>query len=196
MDLEPRVTTPSSSRPIWNREPDKVLLWEPSLSGMKCDTIEMFDESVVELEQRLYATMGAYEGIGLAAPQVGIFKRAFVVSYEGLNRFMVNPKIAGYSGWTHQKEGCLSSPGASAKGNRIGNPAFVRRYETVVIEYRDKTGEEKREEFKGYTARVMLHELDHCHGRFFFEHCSSIQREIVLRNLDNFKHYYARKAAM
>jgi|SRR5271155_3829327 len=193
MDMEPRVQTSSSSRPIWNREPDKVILWEPNLSGMKCDTIEMFDESVVELEQRLYATMGAYEGIGLAAPQVGIFKRAFVVSYDGLNRFMVNPKIAGYSGATHEREGCLSLPGASAKGNRQGNPAFVRRYETVTIEYRDKTGEEKREEFTGYTARVFQHELDHLFGRFFVDHCSSIQREIVLRGLDNFKHYYGRK---
>jgi len=193
METEPRIQTASSSHQIWKGEPDRILIWEPKLSGMKCDKIEVFDEYVVELEQRLIHSMTCYGGIGLAAPQVGIFKRAFVMAYDGVNRFMVNPKIVGYSGITHEREGCLSLPGASAKGNRQRNPAYVRRYETVEVEYRDKTGEEKREEFKGHTARVVQHEMDHLKGTFFIDLCSSMQRELVLKHLENFKYYYAKK---
>jgi peptide deformylase len=190
--METEIQKPMSSRPVWEKEPGKVLIWEPSLSGMKCDTIEMFDDSVLELEQRLIHAMTAYEGIGLAAPQVGIFKRAFVMTYQGVNRFMVNPKIVGFSGMVNDLEGCLSAPGASRQGNRIGNPAHVRRYETIEVEYRDRTGEEKREEFTGYTARVVQHEADHLTGRFFIDLCSLLQRGMVLKNLENFKKYYAR----
>src|SRR5579864_8179181 len=193
METEPVIKMPSSSHQIWKGVPDRILIWEPKLSGMRCDKIEVFDEYVVELEQRLIHSMTCYGGIGLAAPQVGIFQRAFVMAYNGVNRFMVNPKIVGYSGFTTEKEGCLSAPGASAKGNRQANPAYVRRYETVEVEYRDKTGEVKREEFKGYTARVVQHEMAHLKGEFLIDLCSTMQRAIVLKHLENFKHFYAKK---
>ena len=107
------------------------------------------------------------EGIGLAAPQVGKSLRLFIVSFEGLERVIINPKIVsiGKIKKTKKKdktlEGCLSLP-------HYYGP--IKRPDGVTIEYTTEDGRRKKEKFKGFPAHIIQHEIDHLNGILFVDH--------------------------
>ncbi len=95
-------------------------------------------------------------GIGLAAPQVGISKRLFVMSIDGVERACFNPEIAQASAdLTEYAEGCLSFPGEECK---------IKRPSAVSVRYQTTDGSWKQERLNGLEARCFMHELDHLDG--------------------------------
>ncbi len=123
--------------------------------------VAKIDSSVVELLEDMNDTMVAYEGIGLAAPQVGILKRVCVVNVgDGLIE-LINPAILEeYGGFQYFKEGCLSIPGFSA---------VCERPKKVKVAALNRAGEQFTLDVGGLKCRAICHEVDHLNGILFRE---------------------------
>ena len=91
-------------------------------------------------------------GLGLAAPQIGVNKRVFVMGNQQRSYICVNPEITNSSGLERDQEGCLSFPGLWLN---------VERPATITVKYQDIIGRIQEHEFTGLPARVFQHELDH-----------------------------------
>ena len=129
-----------------------------------------------QLASQLAETMIEHNGIGLAAPQVGIPLSVFVVG-DPNNRESImaifNPNIVGTMGdLVYQEEGCLSFPGLYIK---IKRPAHIR------MRFTDMHGETTTTKFSGMTARSMQHEYDHLKGVIFKQRATIIHREQAMR---------------
>lgn len=134
-----------------------------------------------KLAENMFATMDKASGVGLAAPQVGLALRMFVVDGNGLaedypecngyKRCMINPEIVESSEETDTKdEGCLSIPG-------IYEP--VKRPTWIVVKYLDENLVEHQERVEGFAARMTLHEYDHLDGKMFIDHVSPIRKQLI-----------------
>lgn len=137
-----------------------VRLYSDPLLNKVCQPIIDFqDESLEQLIQDLFETMGAYNGVGLAANQVGIDKAICVLDVEERTKKMVliNPTIVMYSkNKLIMPEGCLSCPGLTVQ---------MKRPESLIIDANLLTGEKIRYNFTGYDAKIAGHEIDHLQGR-------------------------------
>ncbi|MBX7213192.1 MAG: peptide deformylase [Thermoflexales bacterium] len=131
--------------------------------------IEKVTPELRKLIEDLFETMHAHNGVGLAAPQVGISKRLFVVEVEahpeipgsGVRYALINPEITQFSPEREVgQEGCLSIPGW--RGD-------VERATRVVVRGMDGEGKRIKLEVEGYVARAMQHELDHLDGVLFID---------------------------
>jgi len=110
----------------------------------------------ISLAQSLIMSMRAYGGVGLAAVQVGIPVRAFVVGYESQTQVFFNPEIIAMSvETTKMKEGCITFPFCYT---------VVERPDKIRIRFQNQEGEWKEEDYSGYTARIIQHENDHLDG--------------------------------
>ncbi len=150
--------------------------------------VEEFDGSLADLVRGMLETMHASEGLGLAAPQVGVSRRVIIISPNaepGHEVVLVNPEIAESEGWEESDEGCLSFPGVYVK---IGRFAHVR------ARYRDLKGEVREMAAEGLLARALQHELDHLDGRLLVDRMSPVQRLAQRRRLRELKDRYARRA--
>ena len=122
--------------------------------------VKSFDESLWTILDDMKETMYLAEGVGIAAPQVGLLKRAFIVDIgEGPVEF-VNPEILAVEGEQLGEEGCLSVP------KRYGT---VRRPNYVKMRAQDRNGNVFEIEGKEFMARAMLHEFDHLEGKLFVD---------------------------
>ena len=131
-----------------------------------CRPVEKFDEKLATLIEDMFETMDDGEGVGLAAPQVGILRRIFVIDIgEGRTEF-VNPKIVKTRGRQEANEGCLSCPGEYGITER---PMYV----TVVAQ--NRYGDQFTLNADGLMAQALCHENDHLDGILFKEHI--IRRE-------------------
>jgi peptide deformylase len=140
--------------------------------------IDKVDASVRKLLDDMLETMYAAPGIGLAAPQVGVMKRAITIdiSREGEEKtplFLINPTVA----WTSEElstyqEGCLSIPDYYED---IERPARVR------VEYLDRDGKEQEIVAEGLLATCIQHEIDHLNGVLFIDHISRLKRDRVMK---------------
>jgi peptide deformylase len=122
----------------------------------------------------MFETMYMAEGIGLAAPQVGISVRLFVMDVgddEVGARAVVNPTIVEQEGSEREDEGCLSLPGMFGS---------VDRAKRIVLEGQDPDGQPIRIETEDLVARCIQHELDHVNGVLFIDHLSPIKRRMLL----------------
>ena len=120
-----------------------------------CRKVDNFDKRLAVLLDDMAETMYDAEGVGLAAPQVGILKRAVVIDCgDGLVE-LINPEILETSGEQGGYEGCLSFPGKSA---------YVVRPNHVRVRAMNRFGEECEYEGEGLFARAILHETDHLNG--------------------------------
>ena len=138
-----------------------------------------------ELAENMFQTMAKANGVGLAAPQVGLALRMFVVDGNGLEedypecqnfrRCMINPEIVEQSKDTVVKdEGCLSIPGIYEA---------VKRPEWIVIRYQDENMEQHEEKITGFAARMTLHEYDHLDGKMFIDHLSPLRKQLIKNKL-------------
>jgi len=109
-------------------------------------------------------------GIGLAAPQVGVSKRIFIMGNEEKLIVCINPEIVSGTGEIKDTEGCLSFPGLWL---------HVKRYEKVIAKYQTMNGETTQEEFDGLMARVFQHELDHLNGVCFVEKVGKLSLKLA-----------------
>lgn len=124
-------------------------------------------------------TMYAAPGIGLAAPQIGVSLRIFVVDIS-LGRdpsgliVMVNPEFVLREGLQLEEEGCLSVPGFNAT---------VVRPERAIVKGLDRTGAEQQREGTGLLARAFQHEMDHLDGTLFVDRLRGIKRDLIVRRI-------------
>lgn len=127
-----------------------------------------------QFAEDMFETMYAAEGVGLAAPQVGISKRLFVMDIgnsEAEPRAVVNPVIVEREGSEREDEGCLSLPGLFGA---------VDRAQSIVMEGLDLDGQPIRIEANDLLARCIQHEIDHVDGILFIDHLSPIKRRMLL----------------
>ena len=128
---------------------------------IKSEPIKVIDNKVKELASILVKTMLLTDGVGIAAPQLGVYKRiiAYIGQFGEIN-VLINPKITYHSGIQTVKEGCLSFP------NIWGN---VDRPQYVVVEAQDLDGKKIIVRGKDMTAAVLSHEIDHLDGILFID---------------------------
>lgn len=127
----------------------------------KCHPVTKFDEKLHTLLDDMGETLRQADGVGLAAPQVGILRQVVVVINENDELIeLVNPEIIENSGEQFGLEGCLSVPG------RYG---FVKRPMVVKVRAQDRDGNTFEVEDQGITARCFCHEIDHLSGHLFDE---------------------------
>lgn len=136
------------------KEDDKTLL-------KKSKRVDKIDDKIRNIAANMVDVMLANNGVGLAAPQVGILKRIVIVLVNEEPKILVNPEIVFMSDNTcKMEEGCLSFPGQYYE---------IERPEKVTIKYRNLSGHPMLETHEGLTARILLHELDHLEGVVFTE---------------------------
>ncbi len=124
--------------------------------------VEVIDEKIQILIEDMIETLHQYNGVGLAAVQVGILKRVIVIDlYDDKGPIvMINPTIIKTKGEQKVDEGCLSFPNQFAK---------VIRPEEVVVEYLTKEGKKTKQKAKELLAQAICHEVDHLNGIVFME---------------------------
>ena len=124
----------------------------------KCRTVERFDERLSTLIDDMFDTMYEANGVGLAAPQVGILKRIAVIDTGEKKMELVNPEIILSEGVQGGYEGCLSYPGQSG---------YVERASHVIVRAQDRNGETFEYDTDDFDARAVQHELDHLDGLIY-----------------------------
>ena len=140
--------------------------------GKVCKPVAAVSERILELIDDMLDTMYEANGVGLAAPQIGILKRIFVidVSEKGDEPLVfINPKIVKTSGSQTGDEGCLSIPGKTAT---------VTRPDHVVVRAFDENMEEFELEGEGLLARAIMHENDHLDGHLYVEKAEGPVRDV------------------
>ncbi|MBN2565142.1 MAG: peptide deformylase [Candidatus Eisenbacteria bacterium] len=153
----------------------------PVLAG-RVKPVEEITGEVLELIDDMIETMrkGQTTGVGLAAPQVGRSLAVVVAEpppehsgtealYDGAV-VLINPEIVFAKGHTIVEEGCLSCPGVTAE---------IERPSHIIIKGLDRDGNPVKLEVEGALARIFQHEVDHLHGRFFFDHLNPLKRQLV-----------------
>jgi peptide deformylase len=131
-----------------------------------------FDAQLAELCADMFETMYDDEGVGLAAPQIGLSLRLFVMDCEGVKLIAANPEIIATEGEQSSQEGCLS----------VGKfPAVVVRPQKATLRAQDEKGEWFEREAEGYAARCFMHETDHCNGTLFIDHLPKMRRDMLIK---------------
>jgi peptide deformylase len=153
--------------------------------------VERIDADLLRLLDNMLETMYAAPGIGLAAPQIGVLRRAFVADLgddgERAPLFVINPEIVSRSETTNvTEEGCLSLP------KQFGD---VVRFDQIRMRYLDREGAIQEIEAEGLLARCLQHEIDHLDGILFVDHLSPLKRSMILRRLTKAKRARERESA-
>lgn len=133
----------------------------------KCFAVARFDEKLATLLDDMKDTVRKEEGAGLAAPQVGVLRRAVVIDVEEGLFELVNPVIVQAKGEQIGYEGCLS-----VRGRR----GVVRRPMEVTVEFFDRFGKPQKLTARGFFARAVCHELDHLDGVLYIDKAESVER--------------------
>lgn len=142
--------------------------------------VTKFDNELAELCAEMFDTMYAAEGVGLAAPQIGLSLRLFVMDCEGVKLIAANPEIVATEGEQSGSEGCLS----------VGKvPAVVVRPQKARLRAQDEKGEWFEREAEGYAARAFMHETDHCNGTLFIDHLPKLRRDMVVKRFKKEKRW-------
>ena len=134
---------------------------DDEILSKKCKEVKVFDKKLWILLDDMYETMQKSEGVGLAAPQVGIIKRVVVIDIGEGKIEMINPQIIETSGSQNGPEGCLSFPGLFGE---------VERPNYVKAKAFDRNGNEFIVEGEELLARAICHECDHLDGIVFTSH--------------------------
>ena len=127
-----------------------------------------FGTKTKELLDDMKETLSKADGVGLAAPQVGVLKRIFIISLDGEYYECINPEIIKQSGTQTGDEGCLSVRG------KYGT---VTRPMKVVVKAMDRNGKEFTVKAEGFLARAFCHEYDHLDGVLYIDKAESVKEE-------------------
>jgi peptide deformylase len=149
--------------------PDKCL-------STPCTPWEGTEEELQELLKDMKNWLEMTEGVGLAAPQIGVNKNVFIANLTAGQRVFVNPQIVDCGPEElREREGCLSLPGSDS---------YVTRWNRVFV---DMGG--VGEEFSGRDARIIQHEMDHLCGELLLAHCSSLVKETLKKRVKKFRRF-------
>ncbi len=154
----------------------EIISYPNALLKQKSLAVESFDSTLHQLLDDMFETMLSRNGVGLAAVQVGVHKRALLIlipredekQYNEDLLEVINPVITHKEGKIYWNEGCLSVPGFYEE---------VCRYEYITLEYQDRFGSHKKLELKGFKAVAIQHEMDHLDGILFVDHLSLAKRK-------------------
>lgn len=150
----------------------KITEYPESVLAQVGAEVTAFDDDLASLCEDMFETMYDAEGVGLAAPQIGLNLRLFVMDCEGIKLIAVNPQIIHTEGEQSGHEGCLS----------VGKvPAVVVRPAKARLRAQDEHGEWFERDAEGYAARAFLHETDHCDGKLFIDHLPKMRRDMVVK---------------
>jgi peptide deformylase len=146
-------------------------------------TVEKFDAELEALVNDMFESMYAAQGVGLAAPQIGIGRRLAVIDVtNGKNPegriICANPEIIHAEGEQREEEGCLSVPGFRG---------HVARPQYVTVRAQDAAGKEFEMRGEGLLARAFCHEIDHLDGILFINHLSMLKRDMIKRKIRKLK---------
>ena len=166
-------------QPLGVEGEDEVALLDISYYGdpvleKHAEPVDEIDEGTIKLLNDMIDTMRHNNGIGLAAPQVGLSKRIVVVEIEGCVYRMINPRIVRKQGKCRASEGCLSLP--DIEGD-------VSRAEEVTVEFKDEKGCQQSLDASGLLARCFQHELDHLDGILFIQWLGTAAKLMLKKRL-------------
>lgn len=158
----------------------EIRTYGDSCLSEKSENIKEVTEEIKVLLDDMVETMHKSTGVGLAAPQIGINKRLFVIDIgDGVIRKIINPEILEMSEETIESdEGCLSVPGIYKK---------VKRAAKIKVRYTNIDGEIVEEEIQDFLAKAFQHEYDHLDGTLFIEKISPVARRIIAKKLQLIK---------
>ena len=152
---------------------------------IKSANVDQIDDKLRKFMTSMSDTLKfSSNGVGLAAPQVGINKRVVIINSfqdgeRGETQFFVNPKILHFSEETViSEEGCLSVPGYCAE---------VQRAKSIRLSYLDYDNNQQETSFTGFFSICLQHEIDHLDGILFIDHLSSTKKNIAVRKLKKLK---------
>ena len=171
----------------WNPSDLKIVYWpDPRLLKVSA-RVESFDERLRTLAGRMFELMREHKGVGLAAPQVGINLRLFVMNATGDpkdDRVYVNPELSAPEGEEEAEEGCLSLPGIHVD---------VLRCKGLHIVAQDLEGKQFEQTEAGYVARIWQHEIDHLNGKLLTDWMGPLQKLAHRKTLKELEAKYAER---
>ena len=155
----------------------------PVLDGVAV-SVDEFGDDIRRLVDRMIDVMIEQKGIGLAAPQIGVGLRIFVVSVDGTRenaKVYINPEIEVSGSLEANEEGCLSVPGVFAK---------IKRYRKCIVTATDLDGKQFTEEAEGLQVRAFQHEYDHLEGTLIKDRMGQVQLISARRQLRELREQY------
>ena len=164
-----------------------IIVYGDPILKKRAEEIKKNELDVLKLAEDMFETMYNASGVGLAAPQIGISKRIFVIDgsaidepeLEGFKKIFINPEIKDEDGspWIYE-EGCLSIP--NIREDILRNPK-------IEITYMDENWEEHTEKYEGLKARIIQHEYDHLEGILFTDYLSGFKKRLLKGKLQDIK---------
>jgi peptide deformylase len=157
----------------------EVVKYPDPILAKKGDPVTEFTPELEQLVEEMFDSMYAAQGIGLAAPQIGISKQITVIDVSFKDNpedklVLINPVVLDKRGKQTEEEGCLSLPEIREK---------VQRAEWVKVRAQNAKGEFFEVVGEELLARCLLHEIDHLHGILFIDHLSRLKRDLVHRRI-------------
>jgi peptide deformylase len=150
----------------------EVLRFPNPVLRKKCEKVETVDDEIKKIVRDMAETMYAENGIGLAAPQVGISKRIFVVDVDDELITVINSEISVSGEKEKMEEGCLCLPKVTVEIERLSN---------AQVKGLDIDGKEILIEAGDLLARALQHETDHLNGMLIIDHLSKVKRDMVVK---------------
>jgi peptide deformylase len=142
------------------------------------DPVVNFDSELERLTRDMFETMYDARGVGLAAQQIGLSLRLFVMDCDGIKLVAANPEIISVEGEQDGEEGCLSVGAIHAD---------LKRAAKVKVRAQDVSGKVFEREATGLAARCFLHETEHNDGILFIRHLSPLRRDLLVRKFRKLK---------
>lgn len=157
----------------------EIVKWPDPVLAKRGDDVTVFDAKLKKLVEEMFESMYAAQGIGLAAPQIGISQRITVIDCSFKKNpdekvILINPEIVDRKGKQVEEEGCLSLPEIREK---------VSRAAWVKVRAQDMNGNPIEMEGEELLGRAMQHEIDHLDGVLFIDRLSRLKRDLVLRKI-------------
>ncbi len=157
----------------------EVVKYPEAVLMRKAEPVTVFDQALADLVEDMFESMYAAQGIGLAAPQIGISRQITTIDTSfkkdpAKKIVLINPVIVERQGSQYEEEGCLSLPEIREK---------VKRAATVTVRAQNAAGEWFEMEGDELLARAFEHEIDHLHGVLFIDYLSRLKRDLVMRRI-------------
>lgn len=152
----------------------RIVTYPAEVLAGKSKPVEKVDGRIVSLARGMGKLMVTSQGIGLAAPQVGVARRIIAINVGDGILYLINPQIVERQGKARMEEGCLSCPGISA---------VVDRDERIQVRGLDLDGNEVTIEAEGLKARVLQHEIDHLEGVLIIDKLPWLDRIMAQKKL-------------
>ncbi|MGG0718882.1 peptide deformylase [Robertmurraya massiliosenegalensis] len=154
-----------------------IVTYPAEILEQECEPVKVFDKKLAKLLNDMYETMIEFDGVGLAAPQIGVNKQIAIVDIDDDTGTieLINPEILETSGEQNGVEGCLSFPGLYGE---VARPYYVK------VKALDRKGKPFVFEAEDYLARAIQHEIDHLHGILFTSKVSRYLEEEELEEVE------------